>query len=229
MSFTHEQAKSIADRCMEKFFQTVPFAREFHTSDAFDTDYYKRHIVECVLRIEMNNKLDADAIATIVNANELAAKDFSYYLYDELGHGDLFMADLKALGLSKADVAATDTFFSTKLLMGYLRLMVAKHGALPAIVWDWFLEYYGVNFNGHITAKAALALGREYTKGASSHLNTDATEDHAGLMFGLVKRVVKTAEEEQIAVEVLERSIELVAMYFRELHTATMVRNDHVA
>ena len=229
MSFSYEQAVAQADAGMERLFETVPYARAFHTTEAFDPDYYRRHLIECVLRIGMNNELDAFAVSRLVNVNEPAAKEFTYYLYDELNHGSLFLADLRALGLSEAQVATSDTFFSTKLLMGYLRLMVERHGALPAIVWDWFLEYYGARFNGFITAKASGQLGAQATKGASAHLNTDEVEDHAGLMFRLVRKVVETPADEALAREVLARVIELVGQYFAELHAATLLTKQAVA
>lgn len=220
--FTYEEAKKIVDSGMEKIFATVPRARDFHSTDWMDPVYYRRHIVECVLRIDANNRLDAYAIAQSVSNHPLAIKDFSYYLYDELGHDDLFFADLKEMGLSKTEVQKTDTFFSTKLLMGFLNNEVTQHGALPAIVWDWFLEYYSQNYNGFITEKAAKLLGRKSTKGASSHNNTDVTEDHPGLMFGLVKKIIKSEEDAKKSRYYLEKVVELVGMYFNELYLDTV-------
>lgn len=216
-----EEAKKIVDHGMEKLFSTVPMAKEFHQTDWIDADYYRRHVLECVLRIEENNRLDAYAITQSVSKHSLAMKDFSYYLYDELGHDDLFYNDLKVMGLSKQQVQATETFFSTKLLMGFLNYEVAKEGALPAIMWDWFLEYYSQNYNVFITAKAEKLLGRKSTKGASSHNNTDSTEDHPNLMFGLVKKIIKTPEDEAKARFYLEKVVDLVGMYFQELSDAT--------
>jgi hypothetical protein len=131
--------------------------------------------------------------------------------------------------MSENEVLSNGTFHSTKLLMGYLNLMVEEHGALPAIVWDWFLEYYSDLYNGHITSKATANIGRRNTKGAASHLNTDEVEDHVGLMFGLVKKVVRNEEEHKVATEVLTRCIELVGMYFSELYDSTIKQNQVTA
>lgn len=221
-SFTYEQLKSIVDTGMEQVFNSVPFAREFHVGDGFDAAYYKRHIIELVLRIQENNVLDAVAISKIAAKDPLTAKDFSYYLYDELGHDKMFFADLKNMGISQEDAESVDLFFSTKVLMGYLHFAIRKDNAIPAIMWDWFLEYYSEKYNGFITSKAERHLGISCAKGAKAHVLTDKTEDHPALMFKLVRKIVKTERDEQVAREYLARCVELVGMYFRELHAATI-------
>lgn len=219
--FTLDRAKSVVDQEMQRIFDTVPYTHAFHTARAFDRGYYQRHILECVLRIHLNNDLDAYAVSRIASSDPMLAKQLSYYLYDELGHDNFFINDLNSMGVSGEEIAAASTFFSTKLLMGYLFFEVEKEGALPAVMWDWFVEYYGLKYNPGITANAEKNLGRLATKGASTHVGTDQTEDHPALMFKMVKRAVRSESDARKAEEYLRRSIQLVGMYFQELFEMT--------
>ncbi|KAB8028515.1 hypothetical protein [Fluviispira multicolorata] len=215
--FSFEEAKKLFQDEFSILFKNNKYTYEFHTKETFNNEYYRRHMVECVNRIIMNNELDCYAIKKCLNQDNILAKDFTYYLYDELCHDDLFLHDLKEMGLSRETALKTKTFFSTDLLMGYLNLQVSKYGALPAIVWDWVLEYYGQSYNGFITDKAIKNLGKEKTKGAKSHINTDINEDHPAMMFKIVSRAIKSEKDAQIAKDTIINCIKLISMYFDEL------------
>lgn len=212
-----EISKEIFHEEFDKIFTNQPYTKMFHVGDAFDKKYYTRNMIECVNRINLNNELDSFAIQKCINKDNILAKEFTYYLYDEMCHDDLFLHDLKELGSNKEDVLSTPLFFSTELLMGYLNFKVMQNGALPAVVWDWVLEYYGKMYNGLITNKALLHLGKDRTKGAKSHLNTDEVEDHPALMFRIVSRAIKSENDAKLCEEVIRNSIFLIGKYFEEL------------
>ena len=135
-----KKLENTVDIKMEKEFEKDPIMKEFHTSDWFDENYYKRHILECVTRIHMNNELDANAVKKSSTENTDAAKKMSYYLYDELGHDEMFIKDLNLYNYTKEDTKPENAFPATWKLMGYLNFCVDKFGPLAAITWDWFLE-----------------------------------------------------------------------------------------
>ncbi len=85
-----KQLETTVDTCMEAEFANDEVMGEFHTGDWFNTGYYKRHILECVIRIPLNKELDAHAVHSCAIDNIPAAKKLAYYLYDEFGHDEMF-------------------------------------------------------------------------------------------------------------------------------------------
>ncbi|WP_330960947.1 hypothetical protein [Photobacterium sp. 53610] len=207
---------------LEKEFEKDSVTGEFHQSDWFNKEYYKRHILECVIRINMNNELDARAITIACKGNIPAAKKLSYYLYDELGHDEMFSQDLIKYGYTMADVKDENAFPSTIKLMGYLTYSVERFGPLAAIIWDWFLEYYGDNYNPFITQKAGSYLGQEEVSGAASHVAFDEAEDHSGMMTEMLSTVIKNDHDVKLAIQHIEAFIPMVGEYFTELRANTL-------
>ncbi|QVK31116.1 hypothetical protein [Pseudomonas syringae] len=70
--------ESTVDTCLEAEFKKDTVMGEFHKGDWFNESYYKRHILECVIRIHMNNELDARAVQVAAVDNISAAKQLSY-------------------------------------------------------------------------------------------------------------------------------------------------------
>jgi len=56
---SYQEAMEIAKNEMENMFIRVPYAREFHMGEATDKSYYSRHLIETILRIRLNNEVDA--------------------------------------------------------------------------------------------------------------------------------------------------------------------------
>ena len=59
MFFSQESLKkleSAVDHAMHSEFKKDEIMHKFHNEDWFDENYYKRHILECVIRIHMNNE-----------------------------------------------------------------------------------------------------------------------------------------------------------------------------
>lgn len=207
---------------MTNLFEKNPLCRDFHEGDWFDKDYYKKHILECVLRIRLNNQLDALAVKKATETDLTLAKSLAYYLYDEIGHEDLFYSDLVGMGMSKKEIEDSSVLSSTVALIGYLKESVEQQGAGPAVLWDYFLEVYSDRFNRKITEKAEKHLERESTKGAMSHIITDETEDHVGLMSGMLARVVKNDLDLQNAKNHISICINFVGQYFKELELVSL-------
>jgi len=153
--------EATVDSCLESVFEKDHIMAEFHKGIWFNENYYRRHILECVIRIHMNNELDANAVKVAAVNNISAAKQLSYYLYDELGHDEMFGQDLEKYGYSASFIAPENAFPETWKLMGYLNLCVNKFGPLAAIIWDWFLEYYGDKYNPFITQKSGCLFGAD--------------------------------------------------------------------
>lgn len=210
------------DTCLETEFSKDEVMADFHKGDWFSINYYKRHILECVIRIHMNNELDAHAVKIAAVDNISAAKQLSYYLYDEFGHDEMFGQDLITYGYAQSDIKAENAFPETWKLMGYLNFCVSKFGPLASITWDWFLEYYGDKYNPFITQKASANMGQPAVSGAASHVAFDEAEDHSGMMDNMLSSVIKDEKDLEKAVVHINTFVPMVGEYFQALRKSTL-------
>ena len=135
---------------------------------------YARIIVQDILRIRLNNHLDAYCLQHLLRRGDTkAAGRILTYLHEEFGHDGLLMEDLSPLGVSPADVDATAPLFATELLIAYLKYAIDVDGALPDFVWNWFVEWYSARYNPAVVAAASEAFGVETGLGTSAHLEID--------------------------------------------------------
>lgn len=220
--FTVEQAKNHATSQMEKLFATVPFARDFHTGAASHPEYYKRHLMETILRIRLNNEVDSYCLYKIGYKNNKLAVKLAKYLAEEFGHENFFLQDLKGLGVEKETLDATPVFFSTEKLIGYLYHAINQDGPMPTMVWNWFVEWYSDTYNKIITDKATNVVGEKGTKGFKKHIEFDEDHDHISLMFGTVEQTVNSPSDHQKVKDYLSKFIALIGEYFQELYDSTI-------
>jgi hypothetical protein len=206
----------------ERLFGRVPFAREFHTGEATDLAYYRRHLMETVIRIRLNNEVDAFCLHKIAHDDHKLAGQLATYLAEELGHEDLFLADLKRLGVSREQLDATPPFIATRKLIGFMYHSIDKDGPMPTMTWNWLVEWYSDKFNKTIAQKAAAEFGDQSVKGSMAHLGIDDHEDHVSLMFGTVEATIHSDKDVTRAKEYLTTYVELVVEYFQELYDATI-------
>ncbi len=198
------EMKGYLDKVMEvRLFDRVPFAQEFHSGEAFDRAYYTRHLMETVIRIRLNNEVDAFCLHKIAHDNYKLAGQLATYLAEELGHEDLFLADLKRLGVSREQLHATPPFVATKKLIGFMYFSIDKDGPMPTMTWNWLVEWYSDKFNKVITQKAAAEFGEQTVKGSMGHLGIDEHEDHVGLMFSTVEATIRSEADVTRAKEYL--------------------------
>lgn len=217
-----DDVESLLVREMERMFDTVPFTREFHAGTATDADYYRRHIVEIILRIRLNNEVDAYSLYRMGSRHDRLAQKLARYLEEEYGHDAMFLQDARRLGLSREEALSTPPFFATDLLIGFLYHSIDVDGPMPTMVWNWFVEWYSDRYNERITCKAEEHLGRDVVRGARAHLAFDEDEGHVELMFSTVADVVRSGRDAEKVKQYLVRFVRLVGMYFQELHDATI-------
>lgn len=219
---TREEFEALAKQEMEKMFDKVPYAREFNLGQAIDQEYYKRHLMETIIRIGLNNEVDSYSLYKIGYKDNLLAQKLAQYLAEEFGHDSLFLHDLKKFGVSEAELRATKPFFTTEMLIGYIYYSINQDGPIPTMVWNWFVEWYSDNYNKNITKKAGEEYGKEKTKGMQGHLDVDDDEDHVGLMFGTIIAAMKKEGDGEKAQQYLMNFINLIGMYFQELYDTTI-------
>lgn len=217
-----ERLEKAAHDAMEDLFERVPKAREFHAGEWIDREYYQRHLMETVLRIRLNNEVDAYGLYKIGYRDNRLAATLAQYLAEEYGHEELFIRDIARFGVSKEELDATNVFPSTEKLIGYLYFAINRHGPLPTMVWNWFVEWYSDRYNGVITDHAAETYGSQMVKGSAAHIQYDESHDHDDLMWSAVERAINGWGDYETAERYLVNFVDLIADYFTELHSSTV-------
>jgi len=216
-----ERLEAVAAEEMKRLFDRVPKARAFHAGEWIERSYYVRHVAETILRIRLNNQVDAYALYRIGAADNVLCARLAQYLAEEYGHEYMFQRDLKRFGVSKEELDAMAPTFATEQLVGFLYFAIDKDGPVPTMVWNWFVEWYSDRYNKTITQKAAETFGDDHVNGSMDHIRYDESHDHDDLMFGTVERVVAAWADEDTAVAYLRKFVALIGDYFRELHDTT--------
>jgi hypothetical protein len=213
---------TVAEQEMQKLFNRVSAAKEFHQGEWLDKDYYRRHVLETILRIRLNNEVDAYSLYKIGSRDNKLAATLARYLAEEYGHEEMFLRDLKKFGLDKAEVDTIPPLETTKQLIGYMYLAINEDGPLATMVWNWFVEWYSDRYNKIITQAAAKAYGDDMVRGSTAHIQYDESHDHDDLMWRTVERAVNHWGGQDKAVKYLRQFIHMIGDYFQELHDSTV-------
>lgn len=215
---SRKQLEHVAATKMEDLFATAPKAREFHEGRWLDEQYYRRHLIETVLRIRLNNEVDAYALYKIGARDNKLAATLAQYLAEEYGHEEMFLADIERFGTPKHAVDSIRPFVATDELIGYLYLAINRDGPLPTMIWNWFVEWYSDRYNDTITQYAARIWGEERVKGSLAHIRYDQSHNHDDLMWAAVQRAIDGWGTTAKAEEYLKNFIVLIGRYFNQLY-----------
>jgi hypothetical protein len=217
-----EQLEKVTAAQMELLFERVPGARDFHEGKWIEQKYYQRHLLETILRIRLNNEVDAYGLYKIGYKDNKLAATLARYLAEEYGHEGMFLRDLERFGITKAEVDAIRVFSSTEKLIGYLYFAINQHGPLPTMIWNWFVEWYSDRYNGVITDHAAEVFGAEMVRGSHAHIAYDESHNHDDLMWSAVERAISGWGDYETAENYLVNFIGLIGEYFHELYDTTV-------
>lgn len=218
-----DRVNSRLDALVAKFYEEVPWATHFLKGDKINLDYYRRHNTETVLRIRRKRVVDAYAIRYFTHNDPKAAADWCGYCQDEMLHDRMFMADLKKVGLTAAEVYATEPMRATKMMMGYLLYGMEYDGTPLALVTSVYLiEYVSVLTQPIWLDNMAADLGEDKLSGARAHVSTDVDDNHADFVWGVLMSLVRDEADERRMFEHLDALYDLWAGYFTELYRATV-------
>ncbi|CAB3751842.1 hypothetical protein [Paraburkholderia solisilvae] len=216
-----ERFELVAAQAIEKMFAASPVTAAFHRGEWIDREYYRRHLVETVLRIRLNNEVDAFALYRIGFKDNPIAQILAQYLAEEYGHEGLFLRDIEKFGLTESQVNAIQPFHCTDKLIGFLYLSIGRDGPLPTMVWNWLVEWYSDRYNKTITEAAAQAFGHDLVKGSLGHIHYDESHNHDDLMWSAVQRAIDNWGGVARAEVYLSHFVGLIGEYFDELLQAT--------
>ena len=220
--FIYAECERHALEQMEKLFDSVLFTREFHLGQATDREYYKRHLLEAVIRIGLNNDVDTYCLHKIVSSNASVAKKLLDYLKEEYGHDSMIAKDLEKFGITETEILETKPLFSTKLLISFMYYEIDKEGAMPTVVWNWFVEWYSHRYNMTITQKAEQEFGLNKVRNSLAHLRIDEEMTHEDDMTSALSLLIHDESELEKSKSYLTSYIQLIGMYFQELYNLTV-------
>jgi heme oxygenase-like protein len=233
-TFTHAEIAAEIDRLLaaetRRFLDEVPSARHLmDTSAPLDDAYYVRHRIETVRRIRLTSRTDAVALARMVDEDYDAARFWSRYVAEELGHDRLYLKDLARHGYSVEQVMAIPPFPSTVAMLDYLAVEIERVGAMAAVAYSVLVEWNSERFSAGTVARAEAAYSAEHVEGSRIHCSIDEEEDHYSEVVGVALRLIRRRGEADTFMRLLCEIAELLRRYFRELHDATIGSTNRAA
>lgn len=223
------RSEQVAARAIQQLFAASPDTAAFHRGEWLDREYYRRHFVETVLRIRLNNEVDAFALYKIGFKDNALAQILAEYLSGKCGREGLFLRAIGKFGLTVAQVDGIAPFHSTDKLIGYLYLSTARDGPLPAMVWNGFVEWYSDRYGKTIAEAAARAFGHNLVNGSPGHIQCDDSHDHDGLTWVAMQRAINGWGGIDKAQAHLRHFVGLIGEYFDELRATTIAQPEATA
>lgn len=203
--------------------QSVPFATHLTGDDEeLDLEYYLRHRVETVKRIQLTAKTDALSLVQMIDVDYEAARPWSRYIAEELDHDLLYLADLRQHGYTNEQVAAIEVFTSTRRMLAYLHEQLDEVGPLAAVAYSVFVEWNSERGSLRVVEKAERQFSPRHVAGSRQHVGIDDEEDHYQVMVDVAYRLVSRLGDEQVLVRLLRDIAGFFGDYFRELYEVTV-------
>jgi hypothetical protein len=226
MSQHHAELRARVDASIDgfiaRFHQEVPGALDQARGNEINMDYYRRNLVEIILRLRMKRTIDALTIHYFTRKNPRLAKKWCEYSGDEMLHDSMFAADLERVGMPHDSIYAHEPLLSTKLLQGYFYYGIEHEGKpLASLCSSYLIEYASQKTQPQIIANLERVLGPEYVKGQRAHVQHDEDDDHIDFVWEVLTQTANLPEEEPKIFAHIENVYKLLAMYYRELHQVT--------
>lgn len=200
------------------FYTKVANAQSMLNASHFSLDIYKRHNVETILRIGLKRAVDPLIANYWATRDPQLCKEWGLYGAEEGRHDRMFARDLHEVGMSDEEIYATRPTFSTELLNGYFYYTMATEGPLASMVSGFYLEFVAGKTQPDWLDRMEAHLGKERTKGARAHLQLDLEDGHVDMVWNMIMRIIKTAEDEERFVEHLVKINALFVAYFVEVY-----------
>ncbi len=211
----------IAQQAMSEMFATSPETAAFHRGDWIDGGYYRRHLVETVLRIRLVNVVNAFALYKIGCKDNILAQTLAQYLSERYRQEEKLLREIRSFDLSVDDVERITPFHSTDKLIGYLYLSIGRDGPLPAVVCNWLLEWYVSRYNDVITEAAVRAFGHDPLKDPTGQNQSTHSQKQEDIMWIALHRTIGGSGCER-AEMYLRNFVQFIHEYFEELRVTTL-------
>ncbi|WP_315708209.1 iron-containing redox enzyme family protein [Brenneria uluponensis] len=226
MSNNHSEFRSRVDSLIASlintFLETVSGACHQKDGKEINIEYYKRNLIEIILRLRMKRTIDGLTIHYFTKHNPPLAKRWCEYTGDEMLHDALFASDLKKVGVSKNEVYSTEPLLSTKLLQGYFYYGFEHEGRpLASLCSSYFIESASEKTQPDIINNIEKVMGKEYVRGQRAHVDHDAEDDHIDFVWDVLVKTATLPEDEEKILTHIDNVYKLFVMYYEELYQLT--------
>ena len=206
----------------------VPYANHMEEKE-IQSEWYTRHMIEHVWRIRLMRSAQTRVLHDITKISPEAAQSYARYQDEEMLHDKLFSQDLEKMGVDKETILETEPFLATRLLCGFMHFIAEHENPIGAICYSYLVEYTTIKLTPKQLEALSDSLGEDQIEGQKSHLNTDIVEDHLGDMWALINSLIITEDDEIMVIKYLEEFQYILAMYFKELHSVTILKNKRLS
>jgi hypothetical protein len=157
-----------------------------------------------------------------------AAQLYARYQDEEMLHDTLYAQDLKALQVTQAEIEASEPFFSTRLLEGFLYFISEHEDPIGVVCYGYLVEYTTKKITPVQLHAMKTSVGADKIEGQLAHFNTDLVEDHAGEMWKIMNSLIFSVNAEQKIYRYFDEIQKLLAMYFEELYQSTVAKKSEI-
>jgi hypothetical protein len=204
---------------MERLFNRVPGARHLADENSpLNEGYYLRHRIETVKRIWLTSQTDALALAAMVDEDYESARWWSKYIYQELNHDQLYIADLNKHSYTLRQIASVLPYSSTLAMVEYIRNQITRIGSVAAVAYSVWVEWNSDKTSAIVVERARNKYSSGHVKGSHAHVGIDINEDHYSIMLDVVHRLItRNGGDATDFFGMLRQLTDFVAEYFEEL------------
>jgi hypothetical protein len=164
-----KRVNTLLEGFIVRFYAESPAARHLREAAAVDSELFKAHTVQTILRIRLARMADAKAVLLFTKSDPAAAQKWAQYTEEEMLHDRLFLKDLRRLGMEEAEVYATPPFLATRLLQGYLYFTLEHEGPMGLLTKAYFLEYTSRATQSEWNANVRKSLGDDAVRRRGAH------------------------------------------------------------
>lgn len=215
------QVDSLIDSRIERF-KSIPGVQQQLDADTINLPYYKRNLIEIILRLRMKRTIDALTIHYFTRHAPRLAKRWSEYTADEMLHDELFAADLALVGVGREEIYGTEPLLATRLLQGYFYYGLEHEGLpLASLCSSYFIETASLKTQPAIIANVERLLGAQFVKGQRAHVAHDEHDNHTDLVWDVLTQTARLPHDAQRILDHVANVYSLFEMYYRELLQAT--------
>jgi len=219
---------ALLERRLTRFYQTVKGADHLLTSDAIDPEYYKRHVIEIILRLRLKRVIDALTVHYFTKTDPVLAKKWAGYTEDEMLHDSLFATDLERIGVSKEEIYSTDPLLSTKLLQGYFYYGLEHEGRpLASLCSAYLIESLANKTQPKWISNIERNFGDGAAKGQFAHASNDIADEHIDFVWSVLSTFANTEADRRRIRDHFVNIAVLFEAFYTEMATKFLDRQEN--
>ena len=210
---------------IDRILSTIPYAAHLISDEqVLDEEYYLRHRIETIKRIRLTAKIDALALARMVEEDYGSSRLWGHYTAEELTHDILYRRDLYQHGYSDKDIDDTPQIAATQELGAYLTRRIDEIGSLAAVAYSLFVEWNSDRVSERVVVRAEHFFSAKHVNGSRNHVRLDRKARHYSMILDIAHQLVGRMGSERELIATLEDVARLFGDYFRELYEVTVGR-----